>query len=112
LFGRRGTRMPSEPALGHPSWCVRYFCTANGSQSGAHRSRPVIANERPLLLTACLYADAASPGGVCIEVRRNEALLALLPAGSARNLGRVLASLGAAADRAADVPGDGSSVTP
>lgn len=96
--------MSGEPIEGHPSWCVRYFCTANGTASGAHRSHPVIANERPLLLTACLYADAAAPGGVCIEVRRNEALLTLLPAGAARNLGRVLASLGAAAVQA-DGPG-------
>lgn len=82
----------------HPSWCIRHFCTANQGRSGAHRSQPIIVNEPPLRLTASLYAEAALPDDVMVELSRNSMSLALLPAAVAHNLGRVLNSLGSAAE--------------
>jgi hypothetical protein len=88
----------TDPVGEHPSWCVRHFCTANQGRSGAHRSRPILVNDRPLQITAALYADAALPEAVLVEVTRNHVSLVLLPAAVAHNLGRVLTSLGAAAE--------------
>jgi hypothetical protein len=98
--------MSSDPAEMHPDWCAWHFCTANQAHSGAHRSRPIIVNERPLLLTVSLYAEAAVPADVCVEVRKNHVLLALLPSGVARSLGRVLASVGAAGERVGQATDD------
>jgi hypothetical protein len=80
---------------GHPGWCVRGYCTANRTNSGAHRSAPIIVSDAPLPITANLYADAALPGDVLVEVR---GLPVLLPARMAYGLGRVLVSLGKAGD--------------
>ena len=78
---------------GHPGWCVRFYCTANGVRSGAHRSTPIVVSEPPLGITANLYAAAGLPGQTVVEVR---GVAVLLPVGVAYGLGRVLTSLGRA----------------
>src|SRR5205814_8739971 len=92
-----GTPVSAEPDA-HPSWCVRHFCTANQRRTGAHRSQPIVANEAPLRFTAGLYAEAGLPDDVLVELTRNGLSLVLLPATVAHNLGRVLKSLGTAAE--------------
>ena len=77
----------------HPSWCVPGYCTAYQGRLGAHRSTPIIVNERPLLVTANLYSSAMLPDDVLVEAR---GLSVLLPASVAYSLGRVLVSLGKA----------------
>ena len=79
----------------HPQWCVRFYCTANGARSGAHRSTPIVVSEPPLGITANLYAAAELADQTVIEVR---GVPVLLPAQVAHHLGRVLTSLGKAGE--------------
>ena len=89
----------SEPAPGvHPAWCVRHFCTANLGRAGAHRSRPIVVSEAPLRITAGLYAEAALPDDVLVEVHTDRVPLVRLPAVVAHHVGRALSSLGAAGE--------------
>jgi len=79
----------------HPEWCVRFYCTANGAHSGAHRSTPIVVSEPPLGIAANLYATAGLPDETVVEVR---GVPVLLPARVAHHLGRVLTSLGKAGE--------------
>ncbi len=77
----------------HPAWCDESGCTATGT-SGAHRGQPVLADPAGTVL-ANLYASAAAPEVVLVEVRCEKAVLA---ARLAYGLGRVLVSLGKSAN--------------
>ncbi|OLB76931.1 MAG: hypothetical protein AUI14_17540 [Actinobacteria bacterium 13_2_20CM_2_71_6] len=82
--------MSEEP---HPDWCVPQMCSARGS-TGAHRSRPVFV-DRQLSLMANLVAVAAAPAVVLVEIRCAQLVL---PPRAAYGLGRLLVSLGRAAE--------------
>jgi hypothetical protein len=85
----------TPPAGAHPDWCVRFYCTANGGHSGAHRSTPIVVSDPPLGITANLYSAAELPEEAVVEVR---GVPVLLPAEVAHHLGRVLTSLGRAGE--------------
>ncbi len=78
------TPTAGSPSTGtDPEWCVRFYCTANGTTSGAHRSTPIVVSEPPLGMETV------------VEVR---GVPVLLPAQIAHHLGRVLTSLGKAGE--------------
>jgi hypothetical protein len=90
----RVIRVPDPTGLGHPSWCLRAYCTAEtAGRVGAHRSRPVVVG--PHSLTANLYADATEPNVVLVEVA---GCYTLMHPCNAYGFGRVLAGLGRLAD--------------
>ena len=77
----------------HPEWCDRWCCTADGD-TGAHRSLGV-AVDRHTAIFGNLYAVAAQPDVIFVEVRCDQRLLS---ARAAFAVGRMITSLGNVAE--------------